>query len=108
MSNLSKKIIEVEIDNQKYKATFDMKSIETYKELTGESFILGYSKLVKFEDKTTIDFLGSILRPIENPEEPIGVKVYDMNLIELLVVHSGIALQLVFDSLPKVKNTKKK
>lgn len=108
MSNLSKKIIEVEIDDKKYIATFDMRSIEAYKELSGESFILGYSKLVGFDDKATIDFLGAILRPVDDKEKPIGTKIYTMNLIELLVLHSGLALQLVFDSLPKAKKIKKK
>ncbi|MGL5190916.1 MAG: hypothetical protein ACRC7S_14840 [Cetobacterium sp.] len=108
MSNLSKKIIDVEIDNKKYIATFDMKSIEVYKEISGGSFILGYSKLIAFDDKATIDFLGATLRPEESPNEPIGIKIYDMNLIELLVVHSALVVKLVFDSLPKAKNVKKK
>lgn len=108
MSNLIKKIIEVEIDEQKYIATFDMRSIESYKEISGGSFILGYSKLIAFDDKATIDFLGATLRLEESPNEPIGVKVYDMNLIELLVVHSALVVKLVFDSLPKSKNVKKK
>ena len=108
MSNLTKKIIKVNIEDKDYIMAFDMKSIETYKELTNSSFTLGYSKLMQLDDTEIINFLGVSLRPVEDEENPIGKKVYDMDILNLLINYSGYAIDLVLNSLPKNKNSKKK
>lgn len=108
MSNLSKEIIKLKIDKDDYIMTFDMKSIEVFKELTNESFILSTSKLISFDDATVLAYMASTIRPIDDEENPLGVKLYDMNILNLILNYSGLVIQTVLKNLPKSKNGKKK
>lgn len=108
MSNLSKEIIKIKIDNNDYIMTFDMKSIEVFKDITNESFILSTTKLIEFDDVTVLAYMASTIRPIDDEENPLGIKLYDMNILNLLLNYSGIVIQTVLKNLPKSKESKKK
>lgn len=108
MSNLNKKIIDIEIDNKKYIMTFDMKSIEVYKEISNKSFVLSVTDLTRFDDKAIIDFMAAAIRPEDDPTTPIGAKIYDMDILDLLLNYSSVVIGLVLGSLPNKKDAKKK
>ena len=108
MSNLSKKRIKLKIEDKDYIMSFDMKSIEVFKEMTNESFILSTSKLISFDDETVINYMACTIRPADNEEEPIGKEIYEMNLLNLLLNYSGLVIQTVLEELPKSEGEKPK
>lgn len=110
MSNLRKKITKVEIDNKEYIMCFDMRSIDVFKEISGEGFIIASSKIGQFDDRVILAFLGASLRPDDDEENPIGIKIYDMDIMHLLLSYSGLVIKTVLDAMPRGNgvNSKKK
>lgn len=104
--NLIKKKREFKIGDKEYLMTFDMKSIATYKEMTGKSFVTGADKLYKYDDEEIINFIGSTLREKENPNKPIGKEIYNMDILYFLLNHTTDVIILVADSMPSSKGKK--
>lgn len=104
--NIVKKVKEIKIDNKEYLMTFDMTSVVKYSELSGNSFVRDSHKLFNYDDKVIIDFIGSTLRSKEDPKNPIGKNVYDMDVLGLLLNVSSDVVTLVSDSLPNVTRKK--
>lgn len=106
--NLSKIEKEIKIDEENYILTFDMKSILTYKEMSGKTFTQGIEDLLLGDDEEVIYFIGSMLRRKETPNTPISKEVYEFNLIACLVELKNDVIEIVIDSLPQDDNSKKK
>ncbi|MDQ0149123.1 hypothetical protein ACFO6R_05930 [Eubacterium multiforme] len=107
--DLVKKELEFEINNERFIMTFDMKSIATYKELSGEPFVLGEEKLKNFDDEAIINFIASTLRRKEEPDKPLGLEVINGDLVFYLFELTGYVIYLVNMSLPEApKESKKK
>lgn len=106
--NLVKKVKEINIENEKFIMTFDMKSIATYKELTGTNFNRGTHKLFQYDDEEIINFIASTLRREENPDTPLGREVLDGDILYFLINHTLDVITLVAESLPEGKENKKK
>ena len=106
--NLSKIEKEIKIDEENYILTFDMKSILTYKEMSGKTFTQGIGDLLLGDDEEVIYFIGSMLRRKETPNTPISEEVYEFNLIACLVELKNDVIKIVIDSLPQDDNSKKK
>ena len=106
--NLVKKVKEINIENENFIMAFDMRSIATYKELTGTNFNRGVTKLFQFDDEAIIYFIASTLRRAETPDIPLGKEVIEGDLIYFLINCTMEVINLVAESLPENKSSKKK
>lgn len=105
---LVKKKREINIENEKFIMTFDMRSIATYKELTGNNFNMSIHKLFQYDDEEIINFIASTLRREETPDMPLGQELLDGDVLYFLLNHTMDVITLVAESLPEGKNDKKK
>lgn len=112
MSNLIKKTKEIILNDKKYIMCFDMTSVNMFQELTGMSFLNALHLINRYDDKTLLNFMACSIRPIDEPETPIGEELFDFNIIGLLLAHTLDVIELVSSSMPqenkKKRNTKKK
>ena len=106
--NLVKKVKEINIENENFIMAFDMKSIATYKELTGTNFNMGAHKLFQYDDEAIINFIASTLRRQEKPDTPLAREVLDGDILYFLINHTMDVITLVAESLPESKDNKKK
>lgn len=110
--NIVKKIREVEIGDENYIMTFDMRSIATFKEITGKSFLQSSAKLGLLDDEIILGFIAATLRKADDENKPLGKAIYDMDIMYLLLNLSEIVIELVTSSLPQqtkgAKTPKKK
>jgi hypothetical protein len=108
MGNLTKKSKEIILGNKKYIMCFDMTSINLFQELSGMSFLNAIHLINKYDDKTLLYFMASSIRPKNDPEVPIGEKLFEFDIMGLLLSHTLDVIQLVSASMPQVGNAKKK
>ncbi|WP_462427198.1 hypothetical protein [Fusobacterium varium] len=105
--DLVKKTKDITIEDEEFIMTFDMKSIAVYKEITGESFVVGTQKLFNFDDESIINFIASTLRRKSEPDKPLGKEIVEGDILYFLLNHTNDVIMLVSDSLPD-KSSKKK
>ena len=108
MGNLTKKSKEIILGNKKYIMCFDMNSINLFQELSGMGFLNAIHLINKYDDKALLYFMASSIRPKDDPEVPIGEKLFEFDIIGLLLSHTLDVIQLVSASMPQVSNNKKK
>ncbi len=108
MSNLRRKIENIEIESKKYILAFDMKSVDLFQELNGTGVLKSVIKLNKLDDKTVLDFIASILRPIEDEENPLGEGLYngELDLFSVMIMLVPSILKIVNEGFPKGKESK--
>lgn len=99
---------ELEINGEKFIMRFDMKSIPVFKQMTGKSFLQSVAKIGSFEDDAILGFLAATLRPINNPDQPIGGKIREFNILELLVRYNGKVIDLITSGMPQSDRKSKK
>jgi hypothetical protein len=104
----NKKYIEIILENKKYIMCFDMNSINLFQELSGMGFLNAIHLINKYDDKALLYFMASSIRPKDNPEVPIGEKLFEFDIIGLLLSHTLDVIQLISASMPQVSNNKKK
>lgn len=113
MSNLIKKTKKLKLGNKDYIMCFDMTSVNMFQELTGTSFLNSIHLINRYDDKTLLYFMACSIRPVDNPDVPIGEELFNFNIIGLLLAHTLDVIQLVSSSMPQAKeknnnNSKKK
>jgi hypothetical protein len=108
MGNLTKKSKEIILGNKKYIMCFDMTSINMFQEMSNMSFLNAIHLINKYDDKTLLYFMASSIRAIEEPDKPLGEKLFEFDVIGLLLSHTLDVIQLVSASMPQAKNDKKK
>lgn len=103
LSNLRRKIENIEIDNKKYVMAFDMTSVDLFQELTGKGVLQSVIALNKLEDKAVLGFIASTLRPIEDIENPLGWNLYieDFDLLSLMIMLVPTLIKIVNEGFPK-------
>ena len=106
--DLVKKKKEIKIDDIEYIICFDMKSILTYKQLTGRFFSHGITNLFKLDDEEIIYFIASTLRIKEEEDEPLGLEVINGDVLAYLINFKNIVIEIIAESLPTGDNSKKK
>lgn len=99
--NIVKKVKDITIGNEKYLMTFDMKSIAIFKELTGKSFLQSSARLGLLDDEIILGFIGATLRKADEENKPLGRRIYDMDIMYLLLNLSETVIELVTSSLPQ-------
>ncbi|MCF0163187.1 MAG: hypothetical protein HUJ88_11510 [Fusobacterium necrophorum] len=109
MSNLIKKTKKLKLGDEEYIMFFDMKSIAVFQELAGMPFLLAIHLINKYDDKAIMYFMASSIRPINDPDEPIGEKLFEFDIMGLLLCHTLDVIELVSKSMPQdTSNSKKK
>lgn len=106
--NVAKIFKTVEIEEEKFVMVFDMESVKTYKLLTGKSYLQSAAQLSALDDEIIIGFLGSVLRPVEKPNVPIGKGVYDLNLLYLLTELAYDVIDMITAAMPQGKGGQSK
>ena len=102
MSSLFKKTREVKIDGKEYIFAFDMKSVVMFHEITGKSFTNAMQELFAGVDFIILGFIGSTLRPKNNPKEPVGRAIFrEFDILGLLMNQGSDVTTLIAESLPK-------
>lgn len=103
----------ITIEDEKLYCVIDIKSIATYKDLTGESFLKAVQRVADLDDIVLINLLASCLR--RTPDgEPVGMEyVARFNPLALITDTMDDIVELLESSLPKqnpgdVAATKKK
>lgn len=107
MSNLTKKSKEIILGNKKYIMCFDMTSINMFQEMSNMSFLNAIHLINQYDDKTLLYFMASSIRSIEEPNQPIGEKLFEFDVIGLLLCHTLDVIELVSSSMPQADNNKK-
>jgi hypothetical protein len=105
--NLTRKEVQLNIENEEFIMTFDNRSIATYQDL-GKSFSQGYHKLITYDDEAIIDFIACTLRRKSEPNKPLGREVLEGDILFFLVTLAGVVISLIAESLPESKGVKKK
>lgn len=110
MSNLRRKIENIEIEGKKYIMAFDMISVDVFQELTGKGVLQSVIALNKLEDKAVLGFIASTLRPIDDLENPLGWKLYteDFDLLTLMIMLVPTLIKVVNDGFPKAEGSAEK
>ncbi|WP_455798929.1 hypothetical protein [Clostridium butyricum] len=110
MSNIKRKIENIKINNKDYIMAFDMNSVEVFQTITGKGVLKSISELNRFEDKTVLAFLASTIRPKNNVNEPIGIKLYsgDYDLLALMIMMVPTLVMVINQGFPETKGNSKK
>lgn len=106
MSNLKRKIENIEIEGKKYIMAFDMASVDLFQELSGKGVLKSVIKLNELDDKTVLDFIGSTLRPDDDIENPLGKKLYngEFDLFTVMIMLVPNLIKIVNEGFPKSDN----
>ena len=107
MSNLTKKSKEIILGKDKYIMCFDMTSINMFQEMADMSFLNAIHLINKYDDKTLLYFMASSIRSIEEPDKPLGEKLFEFDIIGLLLCHTLDVIEFVSSSMPQANNNKK-
>ena len=74
--NLNKVVLELEIGEENYIATVDVKTVAHYKKENKSSFLQDIQKVGEMDEEVIIKLLGSIVRKSEK-SAPVGVKFFE-------------------------------
>ena len=97
------KVKKVNLEGEEMYCVVDMKTIETYKAITGESFLKGIQRIAEMDEVVLLALLASSLR-YEVHDDPVGKEFLNkFNPIALLAEMMETITELVEDALPKVK-----
>ena len=108
MSNLTKKSKEIILGNKKYIMCFDMTSINMFQEMSNMSFLNAIHLINKYDDKTLLYFMASSIRSIEEPDKPLGEKLFEFDVIGLLLCHTLDVIEVVSSSMPQADHNSKR
>ena len=109
MSNLIKKSKKIKLGDEEHIMFFDMKSIEVFQEISGMCFLNALHLINKYDDKAILYFMAASIRPIDNQDEPLREKLFEFDIIGLLLCHTLDVIELVSQSMPQdTSNNKKK
>lgn len=106
MSNLKRKIENIEIEGKKYIMAFDMTSVDLFQELSGKGILKSVIKLNELDDKTVLDFIASTLRHIDDTENPLGNKLYngDFDLFSVMIMLVPNLIKIINEGFPEASN----
>lgn len=95
------KVKKVTIENEELYCVVDMKTISTYKSLTGESFLKAVQKMADMDDEVMLMLLASSLR--KTPDgDPVGLEyINKFNPIAFLFELMDTLTEVIEESLPK-------
>lgn len=106
--NIDKKIKEFKINEEEYVMFFDMNSIRTYVNLSGQDFNKGLVDLFTEKAETFIYFLASTIRRKEEENKPLGEEIINGDVLYWLLNYRSMLEEIVISSLPQENKSKKK
>lgn len=108
MINLNKKIIDVEINNEKYIASLDVATIVHYKQQTNKNFLHSIAQLGENEDLLlVIELLGSVIK--DKKGKSVGVKFFmEYNPVEVMMEFLPLLTEVINGNFPQPKNEDEK
>lgn len=98
------KVRKVNLEGEELFCIVDMKTIATYKKITGgESFLKGIERISEMDEEVILNLLASSLRH-EPGADPVGIEFLNKyNPIALLSNTMEMIVELIEDALPKAK-----
>lgn len=95
------KVKKINIEEDEMFCVVDMKTIATYKKITGESFLKGIERISNMDEEVILNLLASSLR-YEVNGDPVGLEYLNkFNPLALLTHTMDVIVELVEESLPK-------
>lgn len=99
--SLMVKFRKINLEGEDMYCVIDMRTIATYKRITGESFLKGIQKIAEMDEEVILNLLASSLR-YDVDGEPVGVEFLNKyNPIALLTNTIDMLVELIEDALPK-------
>lgn len=106
--NLTKTVLEIDLNGTDYIATVDIKTIMHYKSENKESFLLATQKVADLDEVTILKLLGSIIRKSEK-SAPVGFKFFkDYNPIAIVESFTPVLVEVLGINMPEAKNESEK
>jgi len=99
--NLNKVILELEIGEEDYIATLDIKTVAHYKKENKSSFLQDIQKVSELDEEAIIKLLGSIVRKSEK-SNPVGAKFFERyNPLAVIEMFTPILVQTLSLNMPE-------
>lgn len=106
--NLNKVILELEIGEEDYIATVDIKTVAHYKKKNKSSFLQDIQKVGELDEEIIIKLLGSIVRKSEK-SAPVGVKFFEQyNPLSVIEMFTPVLVEVLGLNMPEAKNEAEK
>lgn len=106
--NLNKVVLELEIGEESYIATVDVKTVAHYKKENKSSFLQDIQKVGEMDEEVIIKLLGSIVRKSEK-SAPVGVKFFEQyNPLAVIEKFTLVLVEVLGLNMPKATNEAEK
>lgn len=106
--NIVRKVVDIKLNNEEFKATFDMRSVIKFKELSGKSFLASVEGLKTMDEDVILYFMASTIRKTEN-SNPLGKELLEnYDLMYLLLNYTELVLDLITSSMPQANGSNEK
>ena len=102
--NLNKVVLELEIGEENYIATVDVKTVAHYKKENKSSFLQDIQKVSELDEEIIIKLLGSIVRKSEK-SAPVGVKFFEQyNPLAVVEQFTPVLVEVLGLNMPEATN----
>ncbi|MGG7143602.1 hypothetical protein ACQPVP_09065 [Clostridium nigeriense] len=106
--NLNKVVLELEIGEENYIATVDVKTVAHYKKESKSSFLQDIQKVGEMDEEVIIKLLGSIVRKSEK-STPVGVKFFEQyNPLAVVEQFTPVLVEVLGLNMPEATNEAEK
>ncbi|MBS5985276.1 hypothetical protein [Clostridium sp.] len=106
--NLNKVVLELEIGEEDYIATVDIKTVAHYKKENKSSFLQDIQKVGEMDEEVIIKLLGSIVRKSEK-SNPVGAKFFEQyNPLAVIEMFTPVLVEVLGLNMPEATNETEK
>lgn len=99
--SLNKVVLELEIGNEDYIASVDIKTVSHYKKENKSSFLQDIQKVGDMDEETIIKLLGSIIRKSEK-SNPVGTKFFEQyNPLAVIEMFTPVLVEVLGLNMPE-------
>lgn len=99
--NLNKVVLELEIGEEDYIATVDVKTVAHYQKENRSSFLKDIQKVGEMDEVVIIKLLGSIIRKSEK-SAPVGVKFFEQyNPLAVIEMFTPVLVEVLGLNMPE-------
>ncbi|MDB1947671.1 hypothetical protein PMY38_06475 [Clostridium tertium] len=106
--NLNKVVLELEIGEEDYIATVDIKTVAHYKKENKSSFLQDIQKVGEMDEEIIIKLLGSIVRKSER-SNPVGAKFFEQyNPLAVIEMFTPVLVEVLGLNMPEATDEAEK
>lgn len=106
--NLNKVVLEIQIGEEDYIATVDVKTVGHYKKENKASFLQDVQKIADMDEIAIIKLLGSIIRKSEK-SNPVGIKFFDQfNPLAVVEMFTPVLVEVLGLNMPEAEEGSEK